>query len=325
MAEKSHRKPRVFILGVSGFLGFRLALYLRKNFSVTGGYFSTPVHLPDCHFFPVHFRDYDSFEQQIERLRPDFTVMAAGITRPTEILKDLKVAEAVNALLPLSFSLAAMKNKCKNIHLSCSEVFEGHQGNYKEDDRATSMDEIHRFKGEAEAYVKAQTTENTVVRFGRVLGAGHPYRLNFFDQARASFLAEKPLLGAARVSHSYLSAQSFCEAIEKILLSPIPAKNRHLHIGGVKATEAEVLKEIARRLGKKDTLVQETGDQADTLDYSLNSDAFSAAAGWKAEKTLAEVMDRVMSELRANPGVPPPAKIVAGMALKPAPKSAQIP
>jgi GMP synthase-like glutamine amidotransferase len=57
--------------------------------------------------------------------------MAAGITDTKYISDNVKMAEAINALLPLSFALASQKNHSKNIHLSCSEVFEGHQWGVK--------------------------------------------------------------------------------------------------------------------------------------------------------------------------------------------------
>lgn len=302
--EKSARKPRVFILGVSGFLGFRLALHLRKNFSVAGGYFENQIQIPDCHFFPVHYRDYDSLESQIRALRPDFTIMAAGITSEREIIKNLKVAEAINALLPLSFALASQKNHSKNIHLSCSEVFEGHQGNYSESDRATSIDDIHRWKGEAETYVRAQTNENTILRFGRVLGLGHPYRLNRFDFWRKNFLSDKSIPVASHIKHSYMSAQSFCEAIEAILLEKFPAKNRVFHLGGITATEQEVVTQMCNEFRYNPKLIKTSEqERKEILDYSLNDELFRGAhPGWKKDKSLATIFSEIKAGMR--PGMP---------------------
>lgn len=275
-------KPRVLILGVSGFLGYTLALHLRKKFSVAGIYFGNPVYIPNVQVFPVNSANLDIIEHIVRIQQPEFTIMAAGITDREYCKERPKLAENINVVMPVNYAIAANKIKAKNIHISCADIYDSNSGNYGEEDINFTLDnEYGKDKQAAESYIKSQTMECTIIRVGRVMGLGHPLRHSHFDKLRIPLSTGAPLTAAKSIIHSYLGARTFAQGLERIISEPIPMKHRTLHMGGAAFSEFDFAQELCRVLGYDEKLVKTPGSEPPPLNFSLSSKNFmSHYQGW---------------------------------------------
>lgn len=304
MTTTLRSKPRVLILGVSGFLGYTLALHLRKNFSVAGLYFSHPVHIPNVQAFPVNSSNLEIIEHIMRLQQPDFTIMAAGINDRDFCRDRPKLAENFNVVMPVNFAIAANKIKAKNIQISCADMYESNNGNYEEDDIEFTLDDPYgKDKQAAESYIKSQTMECTIIRVGRVLGLGHPYRKSHFDQLRIPLAKGESITARQKIIHSYLSAKRFSEGIERIISEPIPMKHRTLHMGGVTMSEFDFAKTLCQVHGYDEKLVRPMGSESTPLNFSLSSKTFiETYKGWVPDdkRTLFSYLHESL-----RPGLPP--------------------
>lgn len=298
------KKGRIFILGISGFLGSSLAYYLRHQYSVSGVYFSKPIYIPDVHCLPMDLQKKDIVDRFLRMQEPDFTIMAAGLNDLRGVEKNLKLSDAINTYLPLSFAQASVQAGAKNIHLSCAQVFDGLSHNAKEDDKNFSAMNFGRAKASAEGFIRAQTMENTTIRFGKVIGSGNFAHPSLLDNIRNTLGRGERYYVYENKKYEYMSLHSFVRAIYLLLQKPFPATHRLYHLGGVARGETEMLKDLARYLKLDPELIRnnstinqdETANVAKNRDYTLDCSKFEKEFAWKRD-TEAELFENLRLQL----------------------------
>lgn len=299
MASAFQKKPKVFIMGLSSLLGYHLAKQLRHKFTVVGCYFSNPVYLQDVHAYPISLKnDTEMLERLVAIQRADFAITTVGITDPTILLENPKLAENINVMLPLSFALMCSRNRTKHIFMNSADVFDGSSGNYDEGSKDFSvLSGYGKMKITAEAYIRAQTMEGTTIRAGRVLALGHPYRHGFLDELRARLSQGKAFAVDETKINSYLTPKSLANAMEKILESPFPGnKQRLFHVGGPTANELEISQVLSAALGL-DPKYLKLAAQSTNTNLSLNSELMESTFAWKQE-TKEQLIKNITHELK---------------------------
>jgi|GEM_PF-6297028 len=305
-------KPKVFIIGISGLVGYALGLGLRKNFLVTGASFRNQVWIPGSQIFPVTLKSADVLEALIRVQNPDFIISAAGTGDRREVEAQPKVSDMVNIMLPVSSAILASRLRAKFLNVGCAEVFGGEKGMYTEDDTEfTLTDPVGKQKIAAHSYIRAQTLESTTLRFGRVIGVGHPFRRSFFDRFRAT-AAEKTTYDASRnKTRSYISCRSVVQAVEQVLMGESPPRHRTFHVGGANMTEHELISTWYKLMGADPRLVAVLQDSKHNL--SLDSTTMQKNyPGWKAESKQ-ELLLSMLEELTPAVGNHRWQKTVAGL------------
>jgi dTDP-4-dehydrorhamnose reductase len=295
------RKPKVFIIGISGFLGFQLGLRLRERFLVSGACFSHFVSIPGAQTFAVDSNRPEMLEALLRVQSPDVIINAIGISDRRIIQDQAKTADNVNILQPVSYAVLAYKMRAQFIQLSCAEVFEGDEGPYKEEDYHFAMhDSLGKQKLQAESYIRAQTLESTILRVGRVVGVGSFHRPSDFDKMRARFSAGKETEFSKQKIYSYLSSHCFAAAVEAILTHPNTGKHRLFHVGGANISEFDFYSgftEIAYGNGK---LVRQPSEDY-AVNFGLVSENFAKTfPEWQPE-TPGSLFLHVLEDL--SPGV----------------------
>jgi dTDP-4-dehydrorhamnose reductase len=300
---KKTRKPKVFILGISSFLGYQLALKLRPNFLISGIYFKHQVNPPDAQVYPVNLKNIEIIETIVRIQAPDITINAIGLNDRKILLEQEKLGENLNTLIPVSFGVLANKIKAKHLHLSCADVYDGESGNYSEDSTEFTLnDPLGKQKITAESYIRSQTLESTTLRVGKVMGIGLPFRQNDFDLGRGTLEKKSPLSAAKNQTLSYLSTHSFTNAVEQILLNEIPARHRIFNLGGPTLTPYDFWNSWAKLLGFDDKYIKQDTN-ADEKNLTMKSDQFAKAYGnWKPE-TKEQLFLNILREL--SPRLPP--------------------
>jgi dTDP-4-dehydrorhamnose reductase len=297
----ANRKPKIFIVGISGFMGYHLALHLRKDFLVAGAYFNHKVDLPDIATYPVSYKNIELLDTLVRVQAPDILINAMGINDRKVVDESAKTADNINVVLAVSLAILAAKVKGQFIQLSCADVFDGKDGNYKEEDTDYTLDDSYgKQKVTTASYIRAQTLESNILRFGRAVGLGHPYRLSDFDRIRILVGRGDPIAASKKKIHSYISTRSFCEAVQAMITGPFPGKHRLFHIGGPALSEFQLVEGWAQLLGMPTKGIKSPHDDS-ARNLSLNCEAFAKAyPTWKPE-TQKELYLSVMADL--NPGV----------------------
>jgi len=301
--DELKRKRKVFILGTSGFVGYNLALRLRKNYLVCGAYCTNRVFLPDVQIFPVDPTRPELLESIVRVQDPDIVINAIGVSDRKVIDHNPKKAEALNVVMAVSMAGLAAKMRAKFIQISSSEIYDGTKGDYREDESDYTMQvELGKQKVAAESYIRTQTLESTILRVGKLVGLGHPYRPSEFDQFRQAIGQKKKTEASKKRTYSYLSHASLAEALDLILAGEFPGKHRIFNLGGPKLTKFELYEGWARLVeGNSSLVIPETEDRK--RDISLQVNNFKAAfPQWKPE-TQDQLYLNVLSELAPGMGV----------------------
>jgi dTDP-4-dehydrorhamnose reductase len=290
------RKPKVFIVGISGLIGYSLGLHLKRNFLVTGACFNNQVWIPGTQIFPVTLKTTDVLETLIRVQSPDFIIGCAGMSDRRQVEEQPKVSDLVNIMLPVSTAILASRLRAKYVHIGCAEVFDGDRGMYKEDDTDfTFSDAVGKQKITALSFIRAQTLESTTLRLGRVLGPGHPHRQSFFDQIRVKASGRKSFEASKNKSRSYISVASVCQAVEQVLLGEFPSRHRIFHVGGANMTEYELVKSWYGLIGAEEKLVSILENDP-KRDLSLISKLMETSyPAWKAESRKALLENLILS------------------------------
>lgn len=300
MAEAG-RKLKVFIVGISGQIGYHLARRLQPDFLVSGNYFEHPVFIPNAQIYPVSLKSMEILETVIRMQEPDILINCMGITDRTVLKEQSKLADNINVVLPVSFSVLASKMRAQFVQLSCADVHDGETGNYVEDDTSFTLeDTLGKQKVTASSYIRAQTMESNILKVGCVMGVGHPYRLSAFDRLRARAERGEAMLAQKKRIHSYISTRSLVNAIHALLSAPFPGKHRTFHLAGPAMSEFEFLQGWLRLTGQDSVVLKAPADEW-SRNTSLNSSLFAKTfPSWKPE-TRAELYQNLLSDL--TPGV----------------------
>lgn len=278
------KKPKVFIVGISGLLGHSLGQHLRKNFLVAGACFRNQVIIPDVQVFPITLKSMEVLEAVLRMQRPDYVISAVGMSDRKEVEEQAKLSDTINIGIPVSMAILSSRLKAKYIFIGCSEVFDGEKGNYVEEDNDfTLTDSVGKQKIAAYSFIRAQTLESTSLRLGRVLGMGHPWRPSFFDRIRVCASNKQPYEASKNKSRSYISTHSFVRAMELVLQGEFPSRHRLFHLGGANTTEHAMVSDWYKLMNRDPKLVQVLeGDFK--RDLTLNCGLFEKSfPAWKAE------------------------------------------
>lgn len=301
--SQATRKPKVFILGVSGLVGYHLARRLQPDFLVSGAYFEHKVDLPNAQLYPVSLKTLEILETVVRVQNPDIIINCMGITDRKAVAENPKLSDNINVILPVSFALLAAKMRAQFVQIGCADVFDGDTGNYTEDSNAFTLDDVlGKQKITAATYIRAQTMESTILRVGCVMGIGHPYRLSAFDRIRIKVARNDQLIAPKQRIHSYISTRSLTNGIHAILTHPFPGKHRTFHLGGPALSEYDFLSGWTKVLGIEGLKIkspQEESPRNTSLDSGLVSKTFPE---WKAE-TKAELYLNLLRDLAPGMGV----------------------
>lgn len=296
-------KPKLFIYGISGFLGYQLAQRLQSKFLISGICFRNFVKIPNAQIFPVSLKNIDLIEPITRVQEPDFVINAMGIRDRKVILENEKMADSFNVMLPVSAAVLASKLRAKFFHISCTNVYEGSHAPYKSTDvDFTFSDLLGKQKITAESFIRAQTMESTIIRVGKVMGLGSPVRKNDFEVVHRNILSKTPFEASQEKVYSYLSSISFLDAMEEAITSEIPNKHRVFNLGGPSMSEFEFAKSWIEILGRDPKILRAT-ENAEKRNLTVNCDVFRAAhPKWQPESRN-EFFLNILRELTPGVGV----------------------
>ena len=213
----------MMVIGLSGYLGYSLARFLKDDHLISGCYFTHNVYIPDVQIFPVPLDHLELLDPLIQLQMPDAVIYCAGVTDKRAIHETDRISENINVVLPLSAAALCSKIGAKFIFFSCAEIYDGTKGEFTENSSELNFAELFgKQKVSAEAFLKAQVPDSTILRLGRVMGLSHHFRPRIFDRLRTSLMNQESFVTNRTDAYSFLSKDSFNRAVKLVVDSDSP-------------------------------------------------------------------------------------------------------
>jgi dTDP-4-dehydrorhamnose reductase len=158
---------KLLIIGASGVLGSRLFNdTIKKKWNSMGTYCSHKC----VGLSYLDVSDNNSLEKVFNSFRPEFVVMAGGITNVDLCTLEPGLAEKVNIKGTLNLVKKIKEYNSNLAYISTDYIFDGKNGPYKEDDKPDPINTYGRTKLEAENIVRAELKDYLIVRTCQLYG-----------------------------------------------------------------------------------------------------------------------------------------------------------
>src|SRR3990172_8664936 len=187
------RLSRVLITGGSGLLALNWACCMRDSHEVTLARHSRQIKLSGVDSAVLDLESVATLGLQLEALRPDLVVHAAGLTNVDLCEREPAAAMHANAELARNVATATRRLAIKLIHISTDHLFDGSRSLYTETDPPAPLNVYGHTKLQAEQWVAQENPRAILVRTN-FFGWGHRYRQSFSDWIIYSLRSGKPLI-----------------------------------------------------------------------------------------------------------------------------------
>ena len=173
---------KVLITGSSGILGSELSIRLNELFDVLALPKSSSKNFLDITDFNMMYSIFKNFD-------PDFVINCAAFTNVDSCESNKQIARNVN-VKGLMNLIKCMSKTSKIIHISSDYVFDGKDGNYKENDMKKPINYYGKTKLEADNLLMGSNSNYLIIR-PNVLYSSNMSKNNHFLSWVVNSLKEK--------------------------------------------------------------------------------------------------------------------------------------
>lgn len=209
-------KKKLLIIGASGVLGSRLYNdTIKKKWNVMGTYCSH-----ECEgLFCLDVRDKGSLEKAFNLFRPEYVVMAGGITDVDLCTLKPKLAEDVNIKGTSNLVKKIKEYGSRLVYISTDYIFDGENGPYKEEDNPNPVNIYGATKLEAEDIARSGLKDFLIVRTSQLYGIDNA-RKNFAVKIIDNMLNNKKVYAA----DDFYSTPTYAGFLSEIIIKLIEKK-----------------------------------------------------------------------------------------------------
>ncbi|MBN1486077.1 MAG: SDR family oxidoreductase [Anaerolineae bacterium] len=161
----TYTKLRMLVTGGSGYLGQHLVTQARDNWEVTATYYNHPIDIPGVTWHAIDLRDKRAVEELIQSVNPAVIIHTAAANPGSNA--DFST---INVWGTRHIAWAAAGIGARLIHISTDVIFDGQQGDYKEEDIPSPITSYGRSKALAEAEVRKTGGAAVIVRTSLIYG-----------------------------------------------------------------------------------------------------------------------------------------------------------
>lgn len=241
-------KPKIFITGIQGLIGWNLFNYFKQRYPTTGFSRSrVPGSNLKGEWYEGLLEDYSRIDALLDRVQPTVVIHAQAMCN-TDLceIKPEKVrivnVEATEALLRALDSRPA-----KFVYLSSEHVFSGRKGFYNERDVCDPISVYGKTKLQAEQKIQAHSHRHMIVRPGLMIGPSAQGSVGPKDFLLKRLRKNLPASYFFNEIRSPILAEPFCEAVEYFIAHDFEGI---IHLAGPdKISRYELAKCIARDAG----------------------------------------------------------------------------
>ena len=260
---------RILILGGDGMLGHQVYKSLKTQHEVKvtlrqqpEAYIQYQLFDANNSFYGVDVRDFERLVKVLTEFKPEAVINSVGIVKQRADSKEIIPSLEINALLPHRLAMLCKSMGARLIHMSTDCVFDGKEGNYKEDHPSNAEDIYGKSKFLGEVHESNCLTIRTSI-IGRELSR-HSSLLDWF-------LAQKgPIKGFTNAIFTGFTTIEMAKIIEQMLIK-YPDAYGVYQVSSDPINKYDLLQLIGEKLDHKIEIV---ADDKFYCDRSLDSSRF---------------------------------------------------
>jgi len=219
----------MLIIGASGLIGRALAKSFASKFDLIGTYYNHNYKPDYVKLRRLDLNNFAEIEDCLDDIHPAVVVHAAGLTDILFCEENNQHAENVNYRATAQLAAFCAQRAIRLIYLSTDMVFDGSQGNYKEDDTPAPINQYGKSKFAAEEAIKSISANSVIARLNLIYGHAEALKKTFSDRILIANWAQRSYGVFAGQIRSPLSIENAVRAIKLLADSE---QTGIYHLGG---------------------------------------------------------------------------------------------
>jgi dTDP-4-dehydrorhamnose reductase len=273
----------ILITGVSGFLGWNLALELRTKYRVYGTYLDHQISVPGVETLAFDLTELSKIPKLCETIEPRVIVHTAAFSSPDYCELHHKEALTLNTFATRELAKAASRLGSRLVYTSTDFVFDGNTGNYTEADDPAPINYYGKTKFLGELEIANNCSRYVILRIATLYGRGNGARSNFFERLEQEAYRKERLTCIADQYRTFLFVEDAVQSIAQLVEKGLKGL---FHLGGPeRASRFEFAEKLCASAGlpvsllEKIPLSQAGFAAARPKDCSLNSTKIRTSLG----------------------------------------------
>jgi dTDP-4-dehydrorhamnose reductase len=245
-------KPRLLILGASGFVGCHWARIAEPHFEVFQAARKTPQTL---NWLSVDITDRASVDAAFDAVRPQNVTLLAALSDIDRCQREPDLAQSINVDGARNVAEACARCGARLVYTSTDAVFDGICGYYREDDPPSPPNYYGETKARAERIVEDLVPDALILRLSLVLGTStRGTRNSYLEKVVANLRAGNEIISPTYEYRNPLDADTLGEFM--LELSTNREARGIFHAGASdKISRFNLALAIARHLGADERLI----------------------------------------------------------------------
>ena len=247
------KKPRILIVGGSGLLGVNWAFFARDEYQVVLALHQREVCLKNIQTCHLTLDSTDNLVRQIQAIKPDVIINAAGMTNVDKCESDPDLAKVLNVDFARNLALACYRLTVPMVHISTDHLFSGELSLVDEITTCCPINVYGQTKALGEAQVLFVNPNVLVIRTN-FFGWGPSYRPSFSDMVINGLRAGNTLTLFEDVYFSPIHIAVLAKTVHDLI--NIQAKGIFNVVGDERISKKDFGLRLAQKFNLNTTLIE---------------------------------------------------------------------
>ncbi|WP_104906638.1 SDR family oxidoreductase [Nostoc sp. 'Lobaria pulmonaria (5183) cyanobiont'] len=219
---------KLLITGASGFLGWHLCQFGKKEWDIYGTYLSHPLEISGMKILKANLTNFQELKRIFNDVKPEAVIHTAAHSQPNFCQINPKESHAINVIVSCNIAGLCADNSIPCAFTSTDLVFDGLNAPYRERDAVCPVNLYGEQKAIAEADMLERYPMTAVCRMPLMFGAATPTAKSFIQPFIQTLQAEKEL---SLFIDEFRTPVSGTTAAKGLLLA-LQKVNGIIHLGG---------------------------------------------------------------------------------------------
>jgi dTDP-4-dehydrorhamnose reductase len=219
---------KLLVTGASGFLGWNICTYSRKEYDIFGTVFLHPVKIDGVKTIRIDLTKYNDLKKVFREVEPDGVIHTAAASRPEFCQSHPSECNKINVEASVNLAGFCSDRGIPFAFTSTDLVFDGKHAPYREGDPVNPVNVYGEQKSRAEAQVMDTYAHAAVCRMPMMFGLSSPAYQTFFQQTVSALQKGREL---TLFTDEFRTPVSGYTAVKGLILALKKARGI-LHLGG---------------------------------------------------------------------------------------------
>jgi dTDP-4-dehydrorhamnose reductase len=202
-------KPRLLIIGASGFVGSRWAQTAAERFEVTC---AARHPLDEPGWLAIDITTAESVRAAFDEAQPEWVTLLAALSDIDRCQREPALAETINVDGAVHVAAECARRGARLLYTSTDAVFDGTKAPYSEDDPPTPPNWYGQTKARAERAIAQRLPSATIVRPSLVLGtSAYGVGNSYLEKVIANLHAGNPIISPTYEYRNPIDVGTLCE------------------------------------------------------------------------------------------------------------------